>query len=158
MRGRLPTPANLSAVRGNPSHRARPAMTPALDATPTKTNIAPPKALDRGARRVWKRLIAPAIQDGRIDPILDRGVAMLFCSAEAERVALDAIVRTSPNAGIAIYPATSRAMRCRDRAAAGMLRCAEALGLTPVSRLRLTGRGGTARPVTAEGIRARLRA
>jgi P27 family predicted phage terminase small subunit len=120
----------------------------------TKTPM--PKALSKGARRVWKRVIAPAIRSGLIHPVLDMSLASMFCNYRAEVTELDALIAANPNADVAIDPAVYRAMRARNNAADRVLRYAADLGLSPVGRLRL-GHRETAPKTSAEDVRARLR-
>lgn len=157
MRGRMPVPYEMYDVRGNPGGRPRPAA-PAPLTTPTSKNTAPPRTLSKSARRVWRSTVAPAILDGRIDATLDAALASVFCNLAAEIDELDRLIRTDPDAQIAISGAAVRARRARAAAISGMSKAADALGFSPASRRRL---GYLTAPKvegeTVEQVRARLR-
>lgn len=115
-----------------------------------------PKALSKGARRAWRRVIQPAIKAGLIDPVLDRTVSTMYCQFAGEVSQLDALIAANPNADVVIDPAVYRAMRARNNAADRVLRYASDLGLTPVGRLRL-GHRETGPRTSAEEVRQKLR-
>jgi P27 family predicted phage terminase small subunit len=135
VKGRKPKPAALRLLTGTPLHKLRPATAAQWPATPLGE---PPEWFDPDQAAAWNgaRLSAP---EGHLTA-LDRAVMTSYAVAVAAHRAAtldiqrDGRYRANAAGTVTLAPA----VRAQAAAAAAVLRTAVELGLTPVSRQRVT--------------------
>ncbi|OBX35654.1 phage terminase, small subunit [Halomonas elongata] len=148
--GRKPLPANVHALRGNPSKKAAHELQGGQGDKPqVQAEIPPcPAFLTKDARAEWKR-IAKDLQILGLISKLDRGELAVYCQAWADwKVAREKIaameesgfVETTPSG----YKQMSAWMQLANRAEERMRKAGSSFGLNPVLA-RAWGRHGATR-------------
>jgi P27 family predicted phage terminase small subunit len=138
MRGRKPIPTVLKLLRGNPGKRAINRREPRPG--PLTAEV-PAELTDEVARAEWTRTIVPAIATGQITAA-DRGVAILHCRLWADWWGMLAEAATIGNhiihTSLKKYPIPNPARGMANTTLGYLLKVDMELGLSPVSRSRVT--------------------
>jgi P27 family predicted phage terminase small subunit len=141
MRGRKPVPTKLKIVRGNPGKRALNHDEP----IPPGDLAEPPDWLSASQKAGWNYAIENAPKG--LLKCLDRSVLTAWVVAEdlhrraSEQVDKFGILTKAPNTGLAIQ---SPYLPVVNKQAAIMMKAAEQLGFSPVSRSRIQLMGAVA--------------
>jgi len=135
MRGKLPTDAALLRLRGTSAPKRQQGTGPpnfgAMDPTP-------PDGLDGVALETWRAMVPGLIADGTLHGP-DRDVMEIYCTTNAECVALRATLRKEGAIikGRAGIPKPHPAWRLLNRSEAMLLALAREIGVTPAARNRI---------------------
>ena len=145
MRGRKPKPTALHELHGDPSHlRRQLAPRRATEPPPRADDLAAPDDLTETQRAIWTDAVACATPGilRRIDANALR-VWVTACDlhrrACAQLNSSGLLVKPSTDPESKALPIPSPYLQIVNRQAALLLRAAEQLGFTPVSRPRLVG-------------------
>ena len=147
MRGRKPTPTRLKVIRGNPGKRALNHDEP----EPAGDLVDAPDWLSESQKAGWKYAIENAPQG--LLRRLDRSVLTAWVVAEdlhrraSEQVDKFGILTKAPHTGL---PIQSPYLPVVNRQAGIMMKAAEQLGFSPVSRSRIQLMGAVAGSVDDE--------
>ena len=158
MKGRKPVPTVLKLLRNNPGKRRMNESEPVPGTLATEA----PEELDgdeNGARE-WKRTIAPAIGIGQITAA-DRAPAIIHCvlwstwrSQLADAAQHAHVVAVGKNK----YPTPNPARMMANKTLQLLLKVDAELGLTPVSRTRVTSSGSVPQQSAVDQFRDRRHA
>lgn len=143
MRGRKPVPTPLRLVSGNPGKRPLNALEP----KPRVTVPTCPAHLSPSAKSEWKRL-AKLLHELGVISELDRAALAAYCQAygrwvEAERKLKETPILLKTPAG---YVQPSPWLGIANKNLEMMHKFMSELGLSPVSRTRVTARPPTRKP------------
>jgi P27 family predicted phage terminase small subunit len=137
MQGRLPKPAALKLLEGNPGHRQIPEQSEVVPAEAPD----PPDHLSGIALRVWKEKASDMARAGLISKLDSENFAC-YCEAVAtwieakSMVARQGAVLLAPNSG---FPVQNPYVAIANRAMEQIRTFGAEFGLSPASRTRLTG-------------------
>ncbi len=145
--GRKPLPANVHALRGNPSKKSRHELHDE-SAQKLPAEIPPcPAFLTKDAKAEWKR-IAKDLQLLGLISKLDRGELAVYCQAWADwKIAREKITELEERGFVEVTPSgykqMSAWMQLANRAEERMRKAGSSFGLNPSARASL-GAGQTA--------------
>ncbi len=133
MKGRLPVPASLNILHGNPSRRP-------ISEFELKIPIAkppPPKDLDLNARKEWKRIVR-VLADNRMITDLDLTILTTYCYNFSQWIKMikeleKGLIIKSPSG----WPMQSPYFNMLKKTEGVLMKCMQELGLSPVARARL---------------------
>lgn len=134
-RGRKPKPTAVKTAQGNPGKRAIAGAEPAFKVG----RVAAPAYLEREAKDEWNRVVPELVRLGLFATV-DLSIFAMYCDAvgrfrKAKREVRGKEVITSPNG----YPIQNPWLPILNKAKEQALRLAAEFGLSPVSRVRLSG-------------------
>lgn len=154
MRGRKPTPTVLKLLRGNPGRRRIDPTEPMPERMDTDC---PAELSDRDAAEEWERTIVPAINLGHVT-VSDRVLAIAHCDLWATwRSQLADAARHAHvvAAGKNQYPTPNPARGMANKTLQLLIKVDQELGLSPVSRSRVSVDRGAKAKNRVEKFRAR---
>jgi P27 family predicted phage terminase small subunit len=143
MKGRKPTPTVIRLLRNNPSKRPLNTDEPIPDAMPA---TCPEELTGEVERAEWRRTIVPAIERGQITAA-DRSFAIAHCELWAtwrDQVGEAAKHPHVVAAGKSKHPIPNPARGMANKTLLLLAKIDAELGLTPVSRSRVSLKGGGA--------------
>ena len=131
MRGRLPVPTALKLIRGDPSHRP---IKKAPEVEVVSPTLPAPSFLGKAARARWDAMLPRLVGAGLLT-IVDTDLLAHFCLniTDCERFAL--LARKAEDDGS--LEQGSRYRRLQRQHFGDAMRAALALGIGPVSRVRI---------------------
>lgn len=135
--GRKPVPTKLKLLRGNPGKREIPKNEPQPKVT--KKVPEPPKFLDRGAKKEWKR-VAPELHQLGLLTMADMTPLAAYCQAYSRWTQAESEIRKhgllvkAPNG----YPMQSPLLAVANKAMKQMKEFLIEFGMTPSSRSKVT--------------------
>ncbi|MCH4563358.1 phage terminase small subunit P27 family [Halomonas sp. EGI 63088] len=140
--GRKPLPANVHALRGNPSKKSAADLDPGRGEVQVEAKIPPcPAFLTKDARAEWKR-IAKDLQVLGLISELDRGELAVYCQAWADwKLAREKITALEEAGFVEVTPSgykqMSAWMQLANRAEERMRKAGSSFGLNPSARASL---------------------